>query len=155
MLITFMIVSIVIELLRDLYMDVPSLCFIMLVAISCNCRVCLGFTSMSFVLVPLCGLELRYTFRHVINMSGSTLVCIIEVLFDVLLLNHTVECSICCRNNVCDLQDYVNVNGNSFGMTICKRALGDIANSLFVRIVIDRCVHCNRCVKIFVERFMT
>ncbi len=75
-----------------------------------------------------------------------------EGVMEFLLINHPLDCPICDQGGECDLQD----QAMAFGMdasryTENKRAVEDKYIGPLVKTVMNRCIHCTRCVRFTTE----
>jgi NADH-quinone oxidoreductase subunit G len=69
-----------------------------------------------------------------------------------LLINHPLDCPICDQGGECDLQDQsmaYGVDGSRFAEN--KRAVEDKYIGVLVKTVMNRCIHCTRCIRFATE----
>lgn len=65
-----------------------------------------------------------------------------------LLANHPLDCPICDQGGECDLQDISQVYGYNQGRFMeYKRAVEDKEIGPLVKTVMNRCIHCTRCIR--------
>ncbi len=65
-----------------------------------------------------------------------------------LLANHPLDCPICDQGGECDLQDISQVYGYRHGRFMeYKRAVEDKDIGPLVKTVMNRCIHCTRCIR--------
>lgn len=63
-------------------------------------------------------------------------------------INHPLDCPICDQGGECDLQDQAVQYGSDRGRFIeMKRAVEDKNLGPLVKTVMNRCIHCTRCVR--------
>ena len=63
-------------------------------------------------------------------------------------INHPLDCPICDQGGECDLQDQAMQYGSDRGRFIeMKRAVEDKNLGPLVKTVMNRCIHCTRCVR--------
>lgn len=75
-----------------------------------------------------------------------------EGALEFLLINHPLDCPICDQAGECDLQDQTMVYGNDFSRyEENKRAVEDKYIGPLVKTVMNRCIHCTRCVRFTTE----
>lgn len=67
-------------------------------------------------------------------------------------INHPLDCPICDQGGECDLQDQSMQYGSDRGRFIeVKRAVEDKNLGPLVKTVMNRCIHCTRCVRFSTE----
>lgn len=65
-----------------------------------------------------------------------------------LLANHPLDCPICDQGGECDLQDISQVYGYQTGrFNEYKRAVQDKNLGPLIKTIMNRCIHCTRCVR--------
>lgn len=75
-----------------------------------------------------------------------------EGVMEFLLINHPLDCPICDQGGECDLQDQAMAFGiDSSRYTENKRAVEDKYIGPLVKTVMNRCIHCTRCVRFTTE----
>ncbi len=75
-----------------------------------------------------------------------------EGVMEFLLINHPLDCPICDQGGECDLQDQAMAYGLSgTRYTENKRAVEDKYIGPLVKTVMNRCIHCTRCVRFTTE----
>ncbi|WIY54424.1 NADH-quinone oxidoreductase subunit NuoG [Devosia sp. YIM 151766] len=75
-----------------------------------------------------------------------------EGVMEFLLINHPLDCPICDQGGECDLQDQAmayGVSGSRFFEN--KRAVEDKYMGPLIKTVMNRCIHCTRCVRFTTE----
>src|SRR6201985_2888998 len=69
-----------------------------------------------------------------------------------LLINHPLDCPICDQGGECDLQDQAMAYGvDSSRFEENKRAVEDKYVGVLVKTIMNRCIHCTRCVRFMTE----
>jgi NADH-quinone oxidoreductase subunit G len=69
-----------------------------------------------------------------------------------LLINHPLDCPICDQGGECDLQDQAMAYGvDSSRFHENKRAVEDKYVGVLVKTIMNRCIHCTRCVRFMTE----
>src|SRR6195256_4989074 len=75
-----------------------------------------------------------------------------EGVMEFLLINHPLDCPICDQGGECDLQDQAMAYGvDSSRFKENKRAVEDKYVGLLVKTIMNRCIHCTRCVRFMTE----
>src|SRR6195256_5795495 len=75
-----------------------------------------------------------------------------EGVMEFLLINHPLDCPICDQGGECDLQDQAMAYGvDSSRFHENKRAVEDKYIGPLVKTVMNRCIHCTRCVRFMTE----
>ena len=75
-----------------------------------------------------------------------------EGVMEFLLINHPLDCPICDQGGECDLQDQAmafGVDASRYGEN--KRAVEDKYIGPLVKTIMNRCIHCTRCVRFTTE----
>ncbi len=75
-----------------------------------------------------------------------------EGVMEFLLINHPLDCPICDQGGECDLQDQAmayGVDASRFHEN--KRAVEDKYIGALVKTIMNRCIHCTRCVRFTTE----
>lgn len=131
--------------------DIPRFCYHEGLQIAGNCRMCLVEISSSKKLVASCatplvkGLDIKTTTLRVKRARQAVL--------EFLLINHPLDCPICDQGGECDLQDITLVFGGDRGrfFEISKRSVFDKNLGPLIKTIMNRCIHCTRCVRFFIE----
>jgi NADH-quinone oxidoreductase subunit G len=75
-----------------------------------------------------------------------------EGVMEFLLINHPLDCPICDQGGECDLQDQAMAfGGDSARFVENKRAVEDKYIGPLVKTIMNRCIHCTRCVRFTTE----
>jgi NADH-quinone oxidoreductase subunit G len=75
-----------------------------------------------------------------------------EGVMDFLLINHPLDCPICDQGGECDLQDQAMAFGvDSSRYKENKRAVEDKYIGPLVKTIMNRCIHCTRCIRFVAE----
>jgi NADH-quinone oxidoreductase subunit G len=75
-----------------------------------------------------------------------------EGVMEFLLINHPLDCPICDQGGECDLQDQAMAYGvDSSRFHENKRAVEDKFVGVLVKTIMNRCIHCTRCVRFMTE----
>jgi NADH-quinone oxidoreductase subunit G len=138
--------------------EIPRFCFHERLSIAGNCRMCLVELKGSPKPVASCAWSVRDC-RPGPNgeppevVTRSTMVRRArEGVMEFLLINHPLDCPICDQGGECDLQDQAmayGVDGSRFKEN--KRAVADKYIGPLVKTIMNRCIHCTRCVRFSAE----
>ena len=139
--------------------EVPRFCFHERLSIAGNCRMCLvevkGGPPKPAASCAMGVRDLRpgpngetpevYTNTPMVKKAR-------EGVMEFLLINHPLDCPICDQGGECDLQD----QAMAFGMDNSryaenKRAVEDKYIGPLVKTIMNRCIHCTRCVRFTTE----
>src|SRR5213076_1495878 len=139
--------------------EIPRFCFHERLSIAGNCRMCL-------IEVPggppkpqaSCAMAVRDLMP---NKDGSPKILLTkspmvrkarEGVMEFLLINHPLDCPICDQGGECDLQDQAMAYGvDSSRFKENKRAVVDKYVGVLVKTIMNRCIHCTRCVRFSTE----
>jgi NADH-quinone oxidoreductase subunit G len=139
--------------------EIPRFCFHERLSIAGNCRMCL-------IEVPggppkpqaSCAMAVKDLMP---NKDGSPKVLLTkspmvkkarEGVMEFLLINHPLDCPICDQGGECDLQDQAMAYGvDQTRYHENKRAVEDKYIGILVKTIMNRCIHCTRCVRFATE----
>jgi NADH-quinone oxidoreductase subunit G len=138
--------------------EIPRFCFHERLSIAGNCRMCL----IEVVGMPKpqasCAMGVkdlppnRDGTPKVLNTKSSMVRKAREGVMEFLLINHPLDCPICDQGGECDLQDQAMAYGvDSSRFHENKRAVEDKYIGALVKTVMNRCIHCTRCVRFTTE----
>jgi NADH-quinone oxidoreductase subunit G len=138
--------------------EIPRFCFQERLSIAGNCRMCL----IEVVGMPKpqasCAMGVRDLPPNrdgtpkVINTKSPMVRKAREGVMEFLLINHPLDCPICDQGGECDLQDQAMAYGvDSSRYHENKRAVEDKYIGALVKTVMNRCIHCTRCVRFSTE----
>ncbi|MBW8300080.1 MAG: NADH-quinone oxidoreductase subunit NuoG [Hydrogenophaga sp.] len=139
--------------------EVPRFCFHERLSVAGNCRMCLvevkggppkPAASCAMGVRDIRGGpngELPEVFTNTPMVKKAR-----EGVMEFLLINHPLDCPICDQGGECDLQDQAMAFGiDSSRYTENKRAVEDKYIGPLVNTVMNRCIHCTRCVRFTTE----
>jgi NADH-quinone oxidoreductase subunit G len=139
--------------------EVPRFCFHERLSIAGNCRMCLvevkggppkptASCAMGVRdLRPGPNGELPEMFTNTPMVKKAR-----EGVMEFLLINHPLDCPICDQGGECDLQDQAMAFGvDSSRFHENKRAVEDKYIGPLVKTIMNRCIHCTRCVRFTTE----
>jgi NADH-quinone oxidoreductase subunit G len=139
--------------------EVPRFCFHERLSVAGNCRMCLvevkggppkPAASCAMGVRDIRGGpngELPEVFTNTPMVKKAR-----EGVMEFLLINHPLDCPICDQGGECDLQDQAMTFGvDASRYTENKRAVEDKYIGPLVKTVMNRCIHCTRCVRFTTE----
>ena len=138
--------------------EIPRFCFHERLSIAGNCRMCLVELSGSPKPVASCAWGVRdcrpgpkgeppevKTRTPLVKKAR-------EGVMEFLLINHPLDCPICDQGGECDLQDQAMAYGvDATRYHENKRAVEDKYIGVLVKTIMNRCIHCTRCVRFATE----
>lgn len=139
--------------------EVPRFCFHERLSIAGNCRMCLvevkGGPPKPTASCAMGVRDLRpgpngeppemFTNTPMVKKAR-------EGVMEFLLINHPLDCPICDQGGECDLQDQAMAYGHDFSRyKEDKRAVENKYIGPLVKTVMNRCIHCTRCVRFTTE----
>jgi NADH dehydrogenase (ubiquinone) Fe-S protein 1 len=134
------------QLCEEVDIVIPRFCYHDELSVAGNCRMCLIEVMNSPKPIISCGCMLTkemkvYTNSILVKKAR-------EYVMEFLLINHPLDCPICDQGGECDLQDQSFVYGSDRGrFKEIKRAVEDIDLGPFIKTIMNRCIHCTRCVR--------
>jgi NADH dehydrogenase (ubiquinone) Fe-S protein 1 len=130
--------------------NVPKFCYHPILSVAGNCRMCLVQVEGTQNLIVACataclpGMSIITDSRLVRDAREGNV--------ELILLNHPNDCPICEQATNCDLQHVSMMYGSEIGRTRDeKRAVQDFYFDPHTRVVLNRCIHCTRCVRFLNE----
>ncbi len=138
--------------------EIPRFCFHERLSIAGNCRMCLVELVGSPKPVASCAWGVRDCRPGpkgeppVINTRTPMVKKAREGVMEFLLINHPLDCPICDQGGECDLQDQAMAYGvDASRYQENKRAVEDKYIGVLVKTVMNRCIHCTRCIRFTTE----
>jgi NADH-quinone oxidoreductase subunit G len=138
--------------------EIPRFCFHERLSIAGNCRMCLVELKGAPKPVASCAWGVRDCRPGpngeppVVNTRSPMAKKAREGVMEFLLINHPLDCPICDQGGECDLQDQAMAYGfDSSRYQENKRAVEDKYVGALVKTVMNRCIHCTRCVRFSTE----
>src|SRR6187402_31705 len=131
--------------------EIPRFCYHERLSIAGNCRMCLVEVKpgppkpqASCALPAAEGQEI-FTNTPMVKKAR-------EGVMEFLLINHPLDCPICDQGGECDLQDQAMAYGvDSSRYRENKRAVEDKYIGPLVKTIMNRCIHCTRCIRFSAE----
>src|SRR6201986_3283810 len=139
--------------------EIPRFCFHERLSIAGNCRMCL----IEVVGGPpkpqaSCAMAVRDLMPNkdgtpkVVNTKTPMVKKAREGVMEFLLINHPLDCPICDQGGECDLQDQAMAYGvDASRYAENKRAVEDKYIGPLVKTIMNRCIHCTRCIRFSAE----
>jgi NADH-quinone oxidoreductase subunit G len=138
--------------------EIPRFCFHERLSIAGNCRMCLVELKGSPKPVASCAWAVRDCRPGpngeppVVNTKTPMVRKAREGVLEFLLINHPLDCPICDQGGECDLQDQTMAYGfDASRYQENKRAVEDKYIGPLVKTIMNRCIHCTRCVRFATE----
>ena len=138
--------------------EIPRFCFHERLSIAGNCRMCLVELKGSPKPVASCAWGVRDCRPGpngeppVVNTKSPMVKKAREGVMEFLLINHPLDCPICDQGGECDLQDQAMAYGvDSSRYHENKRAVEDKYIGPLVKTIMNRCIHCTRCIRFSTE----
>ncbi len=138
--------------------EIPRFCFHERLSIAGNCRMCLVELKGSPKPIASCAWAVRDCRPgpkgELPEVASRTPMVrkAREGVMEFLLINHPLDCPICDQGGECDLQDQAMAYGiDASRYHENKRAVEDKYVGVLVKTVMNRCIHCTRCVRFMTE----
>ncbi len=138
--------------------EIPRFCFQDRLSIAGNCRMCLIEVVGTPKPQASCAMGVkdlppnRDGTPKVLNTKSAMVRKAREGVMEFLLINHPLDCPICDQGGECDLQDQAMAYGvDNSRYRENKRAVEDKYIGALVKTVMNRCIHCTRCVRFSTE----
>jgi NADH dehydrogenase (ubiquinone) Fe-S protein 1 len=126
--------------------DVPRFCFHEKLSIAGNCRMCLVEDLKQVKPLASCAINVSNSmniYTNTVKVKKAR-----ESVLEFLLANHPLDCPVCDQGGECDLQDQSLVFGSDRGRFYeFKRAVEDKDCGPLIKTIMNRCIHCTRCVR--------
>lgn len=140
----------ILEACKFIGIKIPRFCFHENLSIAGNCRMCLVETDKAPKPVAACAAPIMENLS--IITKGPRVLKSRENVLEILLLNHPLDCPICDQGGECDLQDQAQIYGTRVSRAyINKRGVEDKYCGTLVKTIMNRCIHCTRCVRFGIE----
>ncbi|MCC7348566.1 MAG: NADH-quinone oxidoreductase subunit G [Variibacter sp.] len=138
--------------------EIPRFCFQERLSVAGNCRMCLVELKGSPKPVASCAWGVRDCRPGPkgelpeVSTRSPMVRKAREGVMEFLLINHPLDCPICDQGGECDLQDQAMAYGvDSSRFHENKRAVEDKYFGALVKTIMNRCIHCTRCVRFMTE----
>jgi len=139
--------------------EIPRFCFHERLSIAGNCRMCLievvGGPPKPQASCAMAVKDLppnKDGTPRIISTRSPMVRKAREGVMEFLLINHPLDCPICDQGGECDLQDQAMAYGvDNTRYHENKRAVEDKYIGVLVKTIMNRCIHCTRCVRFATE----
>src|SRR5690349_10005399 len=138
--------------------EIPRFCYHERLSIAGNCRMCLVEVKGGPKPVASCAWGVRDCRPGPKGEPPEVLTKTAMVrkaregVMEFLLINHPLDCPICDQGGECDLQDQAMAYGvDSSRFKENKRAVEDKYVGVLVKTIMNRCIHCTRCIRFTTE----
>src|SRR4051812_16152079 len=130
--------------------EIPRFCYHERLSIAGNCRMCLVEIEKTPKPVASCAMPVGE--GMVVKTDSPMTKKARKNVMEFLLINHPLDCPICDQGGECDLQDEAMAYGMDRGrFRENKRAVRDKDFGPLVKTVMNRCIHCTRCIRFATE----
>ena len=136
----------ILQILDLLQIKIPRFCYHDELNIAGNCRMCLIEVKNSIKPVIACSTRITPNieiFTNTVFVKKTQ-----QSILEFLLINHPLDCPICDQAGKCDLQDISFFYGQDTSrFNFEKRAVSDQNFNPYIKTIMNRCIHCTRCVR--------
>src|SRR5213083_1041310 len=140
----------VMEAANGLGIYIPHFCYHKKLSIAANCRMCLVQIEKAPKPQPACATPVTDGMKVFTRSDYARAAQ--DGVMEFLLINHPLDCPICDQGGECDLQDQAMAYGvDSSRFKENKRAVVDKYVGVLVKTIMNRCIHCTRCVRFMTE----
>ncbi len=137
---------------RDRAIDIPTFCYQDRLSILASCRMCLVEVEGRPKLEPACATVAAD--GMVVHSRSAKVVAAREDMLEILLANHPLDCPICDKGGECELQDTVYEYGRGESRFYDQKRVFRTRDIELNKVIIfnaDRCIQCQRCVRVCEE----
>jgi NADH-quinone oxidoreductase subunit G len=138
--------------------EIPRFCYHARLSIAGNCRMCLIEVAGMPKPQASCAMAVKDLPPNkdgspkIISTRSAMVRKAREGVMEFLLINHPLDCPICDQGGECDLQDQSMAYGvDASRYRENKRAVEDKYIGALVKTVMNRCIHCTRCIRFATE----
>ncbi|MGM0414844.1 MAG: NADH-dependent [FeFe] hydrogenase, group A6, partial [Bacillota bacterium] len=137
----------VLELLREIGTDIPTLCHLKDISTTGSCRICLVEDQGSGKLIAACNTPVTDGMRIETNNSRVRQTRIMNL--ELLLSDHEVDCPSCIKNKDCELREITEAMGiREVSFPGKKNEFKEDISSPALRRDPAKCINCGRCVNV-------
>jgi NADH-quinone oxidoreductase subunit G len=130
--------------------EIPRFCYHDRLSVAGNCRMCLVEVEKAPKPIASCSypvMEGMKVFTDTATVRNAR-----RGVMEFLLINHPLDCPICDQGGECDLQDQAVAYGKDVSRyTERKRSVKDKYVGPLIKTIMNRCIHCTRCVRFAAE----
>lgn len=125
---------------------IPRFCYHETLSIAGNCRMCLVKMRKSPKPIASCATPLMPNLG--VLTKNPAILKSRENVIENLLLSHPLDCPVCDQAGNCELQDQSFYFGIEYSRSLfTKRAVSDYEINSFIYTIMNRCIHCTRCIR--------
>lgn len=136
----------VLQACEDLNIEIPVFCYHPRLPIAGNCRMCLVEIEKSPKPVASCAMPA--TDGMIVHTKSPMVEKARKGALEFLLINHPLDCPICDQGGECDLQDItLNYSRGESRFDLNKRAVPEKHMGPLIKTMMNRCIHCTRCIR--------
>lgn len=136
----------VLQACEDLHIEIPVFCYHPKLPIAGNCRMCLVEVEKNSKPVASCAMPAAE--GMVVHTKSPMVEKARKGALEFLLINHPLDCPICDQGGECDLQDItLNYSRGTSRFDLNKRAVPEKYMGPLIKTMMNRCIHCTRCVR--------
>ena len=140
----------ILQVCKEAHIEIPVFCAHPRLPVAGNCRMCLVEVQGNHKLVASCHTEVQE--GMVINTQSPRVQEARAGTLELLLVNHPLDCPVCDKGGMCDLQDLTMEYGYDHSrFHEHKRAVSEKYMGPLIQTVMTRCIHCTRCVRFATE----
>ncbi len=126
--------------------EIPVFCYHPRLKVAGNCRMCLVEVEKSPKPIAACATPV--TEGMIVHTKTPMVESARKGVLELLLINHPLDCPICDQGGECDLQDLtLNYGSGNSRYKFYKRSVPNKSMGPFIKTVMNRCIHCTRCVR--------
>jgi NADH dehydrogenase/NADH:ubiquinone oxidoreductase subunit G len=127
--------------------SIPRFCYDGCLSTAGNCRIC--FVEVQGSSKPIVSCTFPATPGLVVFTESPLVKKSREGVMEFLLIQHPLDCPVCDQGSECDLQNYSDLFGTDSTryLLLAKREVGDKNMGLSIKTVMNRCIHCTRCLR--------
>ncbi len=130
--------------------EIPVFCYHPKLKVAGNCRMCLVEVDKSSKPIASCVTPVAE--GMVVHTKTPMVEDARKGVLELLLINHPLDCPICDQGGECDLQDFtLNYGSGNSRYKFYKRTVSNKYMGPFIKTVMNRCIHCTRCVRFATE----
>ena len=137
----------ILQVARDMGIDIPTLCYLKNVNEPASCRVCVVEVEGAKNLVTSCTTKVRD--KMVVRTNSSKVIKARKTALELLLSNHNKNCLNCPKNLKCDFQklcEQFHCDTEKYAGATCKTEIDD-TNHAIIRDM-SKCILCGKCVAV-------
>lgn len=130
--------------------EIPVFCYHPKLKVAGNCRMCLVEVENSPKPVASCATQVSE--GMIVHTKTPMVKKARKGVLELLLINHPLDCPICDQGGECDLQDLtLNYGSENSRYKFYKRTVPNKYMGPFIKTIMNRCIHCTRCVRFATE----